>query len=181
METAGTTEVRFRRPEPADGARVHALVKASPPLDVNSEYCYLLLCSHFSATCTIAERAGSLIGFQTGYFRPDAPDVLFIWQIAVSPEGRGMGIGKRMVKDLLASFPRGKIRHLEQTVTKSNTASRALFESVARDLHTTVTESLLFGQQHFESGSHDAEYLLRIGPIVEVTQHHQLKQTTNKE
>lgn len=158
-------QIVVRRPRREDGARIHALVKQCPPLDVNSEYCYLLLCSHFAATCTVAERDGELLGFQTGYIRPDEPAVLFIWQIAVGAEGRGAGLGTRMVEDLLQSLPPNTIRYLEQTVTKSNAASRALFESIARRLDTTVEESLLFDSRSFSSGNHESEYLLRIGPI----------------
>lgn len=165
MSEHRTPDIVFRPPHDHEGLAVHELVAGSPPLDVNSEYCYLLLCSHFADTCTVAERDGRLIGIQTGYREPNAPDTLFVWQIAVSPEGRGLGIGRGMVEHLLSRFSDGSIRYLEQTVTKSNTASRALFESVARRYDTEVNESLLFGDAHFAAGTHEAEYLLRIGPF----------------
>lgn len=159
------SDIVFRRPHESEGVAVHEIVAGSPPLDVNSEYCYLLLCTHFADTCTVAERSGRLIGIQTGYREPSAPDTLFIWQIAVSPEGRGLGIGRGMVEHLLSRFSDGSVRFLEQTVTKTNTASRALFQSVARHHGTEVSESLLFGDSHFAGAEHEAEYLLRIGPI----------------
>lgn len=159
------TEIVFRPPRPTEGVAVHDLVAGSPPLDVNSEYCYLLMCSHFADTCTVAERDGKLIGIQTGYRKPNETDTLFVWQIAVSPEGRGLGIGRGIIEHLISRFPDGAIRYLEQTVTKSNAASRALFESIARRHETEVNESLLFGDAHFGAASHEAEYLLRIGPF----------------
>lgn len=166
METKpNVDDIVLRRPRATDGGRVAALVRTCPPLDVNSEYCYLLLCSHFAATCTVAELDGKIVAFQTGYFKPEEPGVLFIWQIAVSEGGRGVGIAKRMIEDLFDSLPEGSVEYLEQTVTKSNNASRALFASVARDLNADLTESLLFGPDHFAEASHDPEYLLRIGPV----------------
>ena len=158
-----SSEITIRTPTAEDALEVHTLVKDCPPLDVNSEYCYLLLCSHFADTCTIAESAGRIIGFQTGYREPQAPNTLFIWQIAVGSEGRGKGLGKRMIEHLLGRFP--DIEYLEQTVTRSNTASRALFESVARKLNAEVDQSMMFGEKHFGSSAHEPEYLLRIGPV----------------
>lgn len=157
----------FRRPRASEGVEVHDIVASCPPLDVNSEYCYLLMCSHFADTCTVAERDGKLVGVQTGYRKPNAPDTLFVWQIAVTAEGRGLGIGRGMIEHLIARFPGGSVQYLEQTVTKSNTASRALFESIARRHGTEVEESLLFGDAHFGATPHEAEYLLRTGPLTE--------------
>lgn len=165
MKNIEPAEIVIRTPTAADGARVHELARRCPPLDVNSAYCYLLFCTHFAGTCTVAERSGKLIGFQTGYFKPGEPNGLFIWQIAVGPDGRGMGIAKRMVQSLLGRFAPGTVQYLEQTVTKTNRPSRALFESVAQELGAAVNESLMFGDEHFGPDSHEAEYLLRIGPI----------------
>lgn len=158
-------EVFIRMPVAGDGNRMHALAEKCPPLDLNSEYCYLLMSTHFAKTSTVAERHGELIGFQTGYFKPEDPHVLFIWQIAVGPGGRGEGLGKKMIQSLLNRFDSGRIRYLEQTVTKSNAPSRGLFGSVAKSLLTEIEESPLFGARDFASPSHEPEYLLRIGPI----------------
>lgn len=172
------SDVLIRVPTQSDGAAVHALMKANPPLEVNSEYCYLLMCSHFAQTCTVAEQDGRLIGFQTGYRRPDAPNTLFVWQIAVGSEGRGKGVGKRMVEHLLGRFP--AVEYLEQTVTKSNNASRALFSSVARSYRAELRESLMFGEERFSDGSHEAEYLLRIGPLSEIRVESHIKANKNQ-
>lgn len=165
MADGSFEDIIIRMPEETDGARMHALARQSPPLDLNSAYCYLLMSTHFSRTCTVAEQDGELVGFQTGYLKPEEPDALFIWQIAVGAAGRGKGLAKRMIANLLERFEPGRISYLEQTVTKSNRASRALFASAARSLQTELNESLLFGDRHFGSASHEAEYLLRIGPI----------------
>lgn len=165
MSYPSAADIVFRTPRVDEGTAVHEIVAHCPPLDVNSEYCYLLLCSHFADTCTVAEKSGHLIGVQTGYRKPREPETLFVWQIAVSPAGRGLGIGRGMVQHLISRFAPAGVRYLEQTVTKSNVASRALFESVARLAGAEVNESLLFGDAEFGSASHEPEYLLRIGPI----------------
>ncbi len=83
----------FRARRTADAVRVHDLVARCPPLDANSLYCNLLQCSHFSETCVVAERNGDLHGWVSGYIRPDRPDVLFVWQVAVAPEMKAATAG----------------------------------------------------------------------------------------
>lgn len=159
------TSVRFRQPHSLDGAAVHSLVRRCPPLELNTLYCYLLLCTHFSASSTVAESAGKIVGFQAGYRKPEKPGTLFIWQICVAPEARGSGIAKGMVRHLLARNAACVPRFLEQSVARDNTSSRALFRSVANEIGSEMKESLLFGRRHFGSPEHGDEYLLRIGPI----------------
>ena len=48
------TAPRLRPPTPADGAALHALIRNSPPLDLNSCYAYLLHGLHFADTCVLA-------------------------------------------------------------------------------------------------------------------------------
>lgn len=159
--------MRLRSPDATDGRRVHALVEACPPLDVNSRYCYLLLCTHFSGTCTVAEVGGRLVGFQSGYRKPEDPGVLFIWQICVAPEARGNGIAKQMLRSLIQRAPAGSIRALHQSVGSENAASRALFESLAREFRAPMREELLFGPAHFGTSGHANEYLIEIGPFAD--------------
>ena len=93
--------ITFRRPRKTDGAAVWALIKEIEALDDNSMYCNLLQCSHFAGTCALAEQGGAPVGWISGYTPPDAPDTLFIWQVAVHPKARGQGVAKRLVRELL--------------------------------------------------------------------------------
>src|SRR5690606_38843738 len=77
------TELRLRMPRAEDGPRVSQLIASSPPLDVNSAYCNLLQCTDFSETCVLAERDGALLGWISAYRPPNAPELLFVWQVAV--------------------------------------------------------------------------------------------------
>src|SRR5690606_21532662 len=70
---SAASEIVFRRPSELDGPQVTALIADCPPLDVNSAYCNLLQCSHFADTCVVAERAGQIVGWISGYRPPSAP------------------------------------------------------------------------------------------------------------
>ena len=164
---ATADSIVLREPCATDGAALHRLIAACPPLDPNSMYCNLLQCADFSDTSVAAERNGELMGFISGYIPPRRPDTLFIWQVAVSTAARGMGLGKRMLSHLLdRTAPRG-VRYLDTTITEDNAASWALFQSLARDRNAACNSHVHFDrEQHFD-GSHDSELLLRIGPFSE--------------
>lgn len=155
--------VTLRQPQLADGAQLHRLVSRCPPLDENSRYCNLLQVSHFRDTSIVAEQHGQLIGFVTGYRLPQRPEVLFVWQVGVSPEGRGQGLAGRMLSALLARHQ--DVRYLETTVTPDNQPSESLFRGLAERLRAQLVTDLLFdNHRHFE-GAHDSEVLYRIGPF----------------
>ena len=96
-----TANVTIRRPRMEDGANIWRLVKQSGVLDVNSSYCYLMMCKMFPDTCAVAEMDGRLVGFVIAFRPPVEPDSLFIWQIGVDPALRGNGLGKALIQTLL--------------------------------------------------------------------------------
>lgn len=161
----GTT-IALRAPGRADGAAIHALVAACPPLDLNSCYAYLLLAEHFAGTCVLAEGPrGAALGFVSAYLPPERPDTVFVWQVAVHPEARGCGLGLRMLAAVLQRPACRHVAFLETTVGPGNQASRALFARLAERCGAGLTELPLFGRDHFGGQAHEDEPLLRIGPL----------------
>lgn len=160
----------LRQPQLADGAELHRLVKRCPPLDENSRYCNLLQVSHFRDTSIVAEHDGRLIGFVTGYRLPEHPEVLFVWQVGVSPEGRGQGLAGRMLSALLDNHE--DVRFLETTVTPDNEPSESLFRGLAERRSARVVTDLHFEHDRHFDGAHDSEVLYRIGPFRAGSQAH---------
>lgn len=160
-----SSPVQYRPPRVEDAAGVHALVRECKPLDVNSVYAYLLLCTHFADTCVVAESEGIPVGFASGYLKPADPSVIFIWQVAVSPRARGRGVGTRLLEEVLDRPACRDVRHLETTITPSNTASWVLFRSFARARRAECRETTLFRRGDFGGDGHEDEQLLRIAPL----------------
>ncbi len=144
---------------------VFRLVANCPPLDPNSVYCNLLQCSHFAKTSVAAEYDGELVGFISGYIIPERIDTLFIWQVAVDQERRGLGIANKMLQHILQRPQCNRIANIETTITESNQASRSLFKRLADDLNAGMQESRVFDHERHFDGQHDSEYLIRIGPF----------------
>lgn len=166
-QPAGNVQPVLRAPNLNDAKAVHALITASPPLDVNSVYVYLLLAHHFTDTCVVAELNGEILGFVSAYVPPKTPDVLFVWQVAVHERGRGLGLGKSMLQEIMRRPGMCHIKYVETTVGPDNAASRGMFASLARNANTEINETALFEGHHFGEQAHEDERLLRIGPFAE--------------
>lgn len=155
----------IRRPQSSDGATVWQLIQQTPQLDDNSLYCNLLQCSHFSATCAIAEKGGVVVGWLSGYVPPDQPDTLFVWQVCVGECARGRGLGKKLIGDVLARPESAAIRQIQCTITEANTTSWALFTGVARQIRAQLQQIEHFSRDQHFAGCHDAEFAVSIGPF----------------
>lgn len=163
---AQSRNLLLRRPEITDGAHIHALIAACPPLDINSVYLYLILCHHFKDTCVVACDGDRLVGFVSGYIPPQQPDVFFVWQVAVHADARGHGLGTAMLHHLLQQPGISAVRYFHSTVSPSNQASRAMFERFARKFGVEIQEKPLFTRSMFGANAeHEDEILLIIGPL----------------
>jgi len=165
LETKEAGRLSFRAPVTDDAPAIHALIERCEPLDLNSRYCYLILCEHFSSTCVVVEKDGEVLAVITAYVPPDRQDTLFVWQIAVDINLRGQGLAKKMLHCLLQRNHLKHIQYVEATVNPSNEASRSIFKSLAKSSQCPMDEALIFPAHMFGEGNHEQENLIRVGPI----------------
>ncbi len=155
----------LRKPRIGDGADVHRLITLTEPLDINSLYCYLLICDHFNETSIIAREGESVRGFISAYVHPKKDDTLFIWQVAVDSSMRRQGLAMRMAAGILNRDFAAAIRYIETTVSPSNGASSRFFEALASRLDTVLTKEPYITESMFGRERHEEETLFRIGPV----------------
>jgi L-2,4-diaminobutyric acid acetyltransferase len=155
----------LRPPRAEDAVAVHDLIVASPPLDRNSLYANLLQCTHFSATCLVAERGGEITGWVSGYRPPSDPAAYFLWQIATAVSARGQGLGRRLVHAVLAAEAVRDAERLLTTITEANEASWALFRGVAKDLGASIRRRTWLERRRHFADRHDSELLVTIEPL----------------
>lgn len=136
-----------------------------PPLDTNSAYCNLLQCTHFADTCVVAERAGQILGWISGYCPPSEPDRIFVWQVAVHPDARGLGLGQKMLSILVDRPATAHATHLITTITDDNEASWRMFTGFARKRSLELARTPYFEQDAHFAGAHATEHLVTIGPF----------------
>ena len=155
-----TVDENFMTPRLDDGRELWRIACDSENLDANSPYFYLLWCRDFAATSLVARSRGGVCGFIAGFARPEEPETLFIWQVAVKAPHRGRGLAGRML-DHLAGV---QYRFVEATVTPDNMASDRFLSAFARTREAPLERKLLLGSELFPGG-HDPEVLYRIGPL----------------
>lgn len=152
---------RLRRPEATDGAEIWALIRDCKPLDENSMYCNLIQADHFRDTCVVAELEGEVVGWISGHMIP-GEDAFFVWQVAVSPKARGMGLGRKMLQHLMERDACAEATRLQTTITRDNAASWALFRSFARAMGGRLTETPHFERGRHFGGRHATEHMVTI-------------------
>jgi L-2,4-diaminobutyric acid acetyltransferase len=156
-----TKNAGLRAPIPADISIIHALVRCCPPLEPNSGYAYLLMCTHFAQSSIVAFDHSGIAGFVFGYRVPERQRTLFIWQVAVHPSARGQGLGQAMLTALAAA----DIEFIEATVSPSNDASLRMFQKFAQNKSCPLVHGERFRSQLFPETDHGDEQLIRIGPL----------------
>lgn len=156
--------ISLRLPKARDGRDIHQLVKKSGVLEVNSEYAYSLLGTHFQESCVIAHSGSKIAGFVSAYIPKTQPDVLFIWQVGVDRAYRKRGLALTMLKEILSRPCCAHTQYIHATIAPSNTASRSLFSSLARDLDVPFHERFMFPSDYFSAQDED-EPLFVIGPL----------------
>ena len=134
----------LRKPDAEDGAAIWDLVRACKPLDENSMYCNLIQCDHVRDTCVVAEANGQSVGWVSAYVLPQDLETLFVWQVAVSEEARGTGLGGAMLDALLRRDACRDVKRLQTTITTDNQASWALFRKFAERMDADIDAQAYF-------------------------------------
>ena len=160
-ETPRVTSLTLRKPDSTDGAAIWELVRACAPLDENSMYCNLIQADHFRDTCVVAEIDGEIVGWISGHMVPNDHS-FFVWQVAVGEKARGMGLGKKMLLELVNREETDGAGALKTTITRDNAASWALFRSFARQLGGTLSDAPHFERETHFDGHHDTEHMVTI-------------------
>ncbi|MEV5157494.1 MULTISPECIES: diaminobutyrate acetyltransferase [unclassified Streptomyces] len=159
--------IRIDAPRVEDGAAIWRIARDSEVLDLNSSYSYLLWCRDFAATSVVArDENGDPVAFVTGYIRPDRPETLVVWQVAVDRSHRGKGLAATLLDALTTRVASDQgLASVETTITPDNTASDRLFTSFAQRHDAPLEREVLFDGSLFPEGTHLPEVLYRIGPF----------------
>ena len=160
IDPATTTPV-LRMPTAEDGAGIWELIRECSPLDENSRYCNLVQADHFSETCVVAERDGEIIGWISGHMIP-GEDALFVWQVAVGPKARGLGLGAKMLRHLIRRDVCREANTMKTTITEDNAASWAMFRSFARSIGGELTDEPHFEEDVHFDGEASTEHMVSI-------------------
>ncbi|MEU5041309.1 diaminobutyrate acetyltransferase [Streptomyces griseorubiginosus] len=154
----------FRAPVPEDGPAVWNLVENTPGLDSNSIYYYSLWFRDFADGSLIATVDDEIVGFLTGYRRPEEPETYFVWQTAVNPRHGIPFLGVKLFQAAADQQVAAGARYVEATVSADNKAILMVLKQFAKKHSAHVETRVLFPSSLFPESHHD-EVLYRIGPL----------------
>ncbi|MEU7033771.1 diaminobutyrate acetyltransferase [Streptomyces sp. NPDC046237] len=164
QNTVAKKQAVFRAPVPEDGPAVWKLVENTPGLDSNSLYYYTLWFRDFTDGSLVATVDDELVGFLTGYRRPDEPDTYFVWQTAVNPRHGIPFLGVKLFQAAADRQVADGARYVEATVSAENKAIIMVLKQFAKKHSAPVETRVLFPSSLFADSHHD-EVLYRIGPL----------------
>lgn len=125
-------------------------------------YMNVVQCDHFAETCIVAEQNGKILGWISGHIPPENAQALFVWQVAVHSDARGLGLGKHMLRELLNRPACRTVQQMETTITRSNAASWGLFRSFARDMGGELSDAPHYERDAHLDGQQATEHLVTI-------------------
>lgn len=155
--------IHIRHPAVDEGLGLYQLVKACPPLDLNSTYLYHLISQHFRKSSFVAEIDGEIAGLISGYRLPEEANVYFIWQVAVHDKHKGKGMAGALLRHIENWSKEQAVDTWHTTVTSDNQASLALFSSFCRKTDRDLVKRGDFvPAEGFEAEGHLPEELYEI-------------------
>ncbi|OEV04306.1 GNAT family N-acetyltransferase [Streptomyces oceani] len=162
--TVSNKQVVLRVPLPEDSPAAWKLAENTPDLDSNSLHYYALWFLDFADGSLVVTLNDELIGFLTGYRRPDEPETYFVRQTAVNPR-RGIPFLREKLFQAAADqeVARG-VRYVETTVCAENKSIIMMLKRFADKHSASIETRVLFPSVLFSEIHHD-EVLYRIGPL----------------
>ena len=155
------SEIEIRRLTQADGAlfrqlRLEALQRSPEGFASSHEAEKNRHATWFAgrleeAAVFVAFRDGAPLGM-AGFRAHDTPKMAhkgMLWGMYVSPEARGLGVGRRLVQAVL-DHARGKVEFLQLAVTTENTSARKLYEAMGFEVYATEPRSLKVGGRYWD-------------------------------
>ncbi|MFE0229910.1 diaminobutyrate acetyltransferase [[Kitasatospora] papulosa] len=162
--TATRARPQYRTPHVEDAYTLWQMVDQTDALDNNSPYYYALWCRDFAATSLVATVENEVVGFLTGYFRPDEPDTYLVWQEAAKPRHGIPMLGVQIFERAADRAVEQGARFIEATVSADNKAIIMVLKKIAKRYSAEVNTRILFSSDLFPGEHHD-EVLYRIGPL----------------
>jgi len=142
-----------------DYPEIHRLSGKIKGIVQHPEHLYKIMAVHFGRTFFVARESNHgfspVLGFMMGFVSQSIPGHLFVWQIAVSEEAHGRGIGSKLLDRTIKYARESKeCVAVMATVETANTGSQRLFEKMG--FHIDSERFMEPGQELINRNGHKA-------------------------
>jgi predicted GNAT superfamily acetyltransferase len=130
LDGAALSELKIRRAEPADHARVLAVLDEWWGGRRMGDMLPRLFFVHFRETSFVAERDGDLAGFLVGFLSAAEPEEAYVHFVGVSPVERGNGLGRELYERFFELARAGGRTRVTCVTSPVNTGSLAFHTAI---------------------------------------------------
>jgi len=118
----------FRQAREEEFLNVFEFVSHCKPLESYAEHVYKIMLRHFNNSCFVVEEEKKIVGFVLGFVSQTDMKTYFLWQVGISPDKQGKGLGGKLL-DFLEKKVKGLgCKRIELTIDPQNLHSQKLFE-----------------------------------------------------
>ena len=128
--------VKISNPGKREFSKIYELTGKIDGLVQHEEHVFKIMIDHFGDSFFIAEEIDEdsgeekLMGYMMGFVSQKMHGLLFVWQIGVSPDAQGKGIGKALLQRTIEYARFSNCKGVIATVETDNIASQKLFEKL---------------------------------------------------
>jgi predicted GNAT superfamily acetyltransferase len=130
LDGAALSDLVVRQAEPADHARVVAVLDEWWGGRRMVDMLPRLFFMHFRDTSFVAERGGELAGFLVGFLSQSDPDAAYVHFVGVSPQERGSGLGRELYERFFAAARSHGRRTVSCVTSPTNAGSLAFHTAI---------------------------------------------------
>lgn len=122
-----------------DIPEIRKCVSECNPLDMHTPYTYWVIANFFSECSFTISYENKIIGFITSI--KSFNNVFFIWQMAVLPDFRKMGLAQILIDTIVEVIKKQNIYSLHVSINANNMESMHSFGKYARNKNYTLLKS----------------------------------------
>ncbi len=130
LDGAALSGLRFRHAQPADHARIVAVLDEWWGGRRMVDMLPKLFFTHFRETSFVAERDGELAGFLIGLLSQSEPEEAYVHFVGVNPAERGTGLGRELYERFFAAARAAGRSRVSCVTSDANTRSVAFHTAI---------------------------------------------------
>ena len=130
--------MKIRNLKEDDIHEIRNFVNLCKPLGLHTAFTYWVLAKYFNNICFVAEDQNAIAGLLTSIKCSVNDNLIYLWQIGISPQHRRKQYASLLVKKLVDSAIQIGVKHIQFSIADENIASYEMFSGFAEENGLTM-------------------------------------------
>jgi len=134
--------IKLRNIQEGDISEIISLANSCLHVEDHSPFVYWMLSKYFNNITFVAINGAdnSIVGFVSGVIASNSRKIGYIWQVAVDPTKRRIGIGTKLITKIITELQSQQLKGVEFSIDPVNYASKKMILSTFEMLGLIVEE-----------------------------------------